>query len=305
MNSKELSAPFDRFDFGVCLREDGERSFFRVPIQPAVEVVFQNSLSNTLVKLQAGSGGGIDDLTEYDPAAIHKTIEPCVLDPRDDCNGKLKSMLELQDLETNSSVLRDNSDKVFFYFCRFKKGDRYIWGIRKANQFKSSLKTKAAFLSGDTLGLAPDKVFRLDDFFDVVLTNEKILILRPNDFEYLADLEEELATTASVKLREADQKLPFLDLEPLAVEMEKGGSIRRARVATSVARRPDLEKTDRNLFAKACEMAGIPLEEREGKLHAKNGNGWEIIAVLDRRRFWTDLIQGEHEIYETPNRHRV
>jgi hypothetical protein len=305
MNLDRLIPPIDRFEFGVCIREGQERSYFRVPIQAEVEVVFQSSLENTIRLLTVQGEEGANIMPPYDPAAVHKTVDPCKLTLDDDCVGSLLELARRQDLEPNNDILSDNPNSVFFYFCRFTIRDHTFLAVRRANLFKANLNTVSAWFSGGTLELARGNVFRLDDFFDVLISGDDVYILRPNDFEYLADIESVLTRTASARLREADQKLPFLDLEPLAVQMETGGSIRRARLANSVARRGDLQLTDRSLFEAVCRHANVPIEERDGIFHPTDGDGWKIIAVLDRRRYWVDLIMGQHEIYEASNRVQV
>jgi hypothetical protein len=181
----------------------------------------------------------------------------------------------------------------------------YFWGLRRATQFKASLKTKNAIFQGDELDLVGGKVFRLDDFFDAIITDDKAFILRPKDIEYMADLEEVMRETAAASIRAVDEQLPFVDLSQLAVQMETGGSIRRARLAASVAARSDLAQTDRGLFAQACENCGIVLEENEEVFSTMPEKSWDLLTVLDRRRYWVDLIEGQHEIYEAASRERV
>ncbi len=305
MNLDLLAPPIDRFEFGVCIRDGESRSYFRVPIQAEVEAVFQTSLEKTILMLSAQGEDGSDVMAPYDPAAVHKTVDPCRLSLGDDCVGLLSELALCRDLEPNNDILRDNPNAVFFYFCRFTIRDHTFIAVRRANLFKANLNTVSAWFSGGTLELARGNVFRLDDFFDVIISGEDVYILRPNDFEYLADIESVLTRTASARLRDADLRLPFLDLEPLAVQMEAGGSIRRARLANSVARRSDLHLTDRSLFAAVCHHANVPIEERDGIFHPADGDGWKIIAVLDRRRYWVDLIEGRHEVYEATNRTQV
>jgi hypothetical protein len=270
-----------------------------------VEVVFQEALVKTVDGLKADELQSLAGLANYDPAEKHETLDPCVVPLASPWLGKIRELAETTDFETNGTILRDNPGKVFFYFCRFKKGADYFWGVRKATQFKSSLKTKNAFFQGDELELVGGNVFRLDDFFDAIVTDDKAYILRPKDFEYLADLEQVMRETAAASIRAVDEQLPFVDLSGLATQMERGGSIRRARLAASVAARTDLSQTDRNLFAQACANSGITLQDSEGVFSASTEQSWDLLTVLDRRRYWVDLIAGQHEIYEAASRERV
>jgi hypothetical protein len=305
MNPDLICPPIDRLDFGVCLREGDQRSVFRVPIRPEVEVVFQEALGKTVEALKGDEHESLTGLVNYDPAEKHETHDPCIVQLASPWLAKIRDLVEMTDFETNGTVLRDNPSKIFYYFCRFKKEQNYFWGIRKATQFKSSLKTKNAFLQGDELNLVGGNVFRLDDFFDAVITDDKAYILRPKDFEYVADLVQVMRNTAAASIRVVDEQLPFVDLSGLATQMERGGSIRRARLAASVAARTDLNLTDRNLFAEACTNSGIILEENDGILSASAEQSWDLLTVLDRRRYWVNLIAGQHEIYEAASRERV
>lgn len=304
MTPELLCPPIDRFDFGVCLRDGDVRHLFRVPIMPEVEAVFQTALVKTM-KLMGVGEREADALPAYDPAEKHETFDPCAILLNDLSLSKIRELTDTTDFETSGSVLRDNPAKVFYYFCRFKKGVNYFWGIRKATQFKSNLKTKNAFLQGDTLELAGENVFRLDGYFDAIITDDTVYILRPKDFEYVADLEEIMRATAVANIRSVDEKISFVDLSQLAEQMGRGGSIRRARLAASVAARTDLEQTDRALFAAACANGGITLKENEGIFSTSAEATWDLLTILDRRRYWVDLIAGQHEIYEAASRERV
>jgi hypothetical protein len=304
MTPELLCPPIDRFDFGVCLRDGDVRHLFRVPIMPEVEVVFQSALVKTMELMGAGERE-VNALLAYDPAEKHDTLDPCTVLLNDPSLSKIRELTDTTDFETSGSVLRDNPTKIFYYFCRFKKGTAYFWGIRKATQFKSSLKTKNAIFQGDTLELAGGNVFRLDDYFDAIITDDTAYVLRPKDFEYVADLEEVMRETAAANIRSVDEKLPFVDLSQLAEQMGRVGSIRRARLAASVATRTDLEQTDRELFAAACANGGITLEDNEGIFSTSAEATWDLLTILDRRRYWVDLIAGQHEIYEAASRERV
>jgi hypothetical protein len=304
MNPELLCHPIDRFDFGVCLREGDVRHIFRVPIRPEVETLFQSALERTMEQMGAGDRE-LNALLPYDPAEKHETIDQCTIQLNDSSLSKIRELTEISDFETSGSVLRDNPSKVFYYFCRFKKGTAYFWGIRKATQFKSNLKTKNALFQGDELELIEGNIFRLDDFFDAIITADVVYVLRPKDFEYVADLEEVMRATAAENIRSVDEKLPFVDLSQLAEQMGRGGSIRRARLAASVAARTDLDQTDRGLFASACANGGITLEDNGGILSTSAEATWDLLTILDRRRYWVDLIAGQHEIYEAASRERV
>lgn len=305
MNPDLLCPPIDRFDFGVCLRDGEVRSSFRVPIRPEVELVFQNALVKTVESMTGEDGQSLAELNDYDPAEKHETLDPCSVPLNSPWLSKVRDLTGITDFETSGTVLRDNPTKVFFYFCRFKKGRYYFWGLRKATQFKSSLKTTNAFFQGDELDIVGGNVFRLDDVFDAIIAEDRAYILRPKDFEYLADLEQVMRETAAESIRQVDGQLPFVDLSGLATQMERGGSIRRARLAASVAARTDLAQTDRTLFAQACANSGIVLEDNDGMLTASAEQSWDLLTVLDRRRYWVDLIAGQHEIYEAASRERI
>ena len=301
-----LTPPFDRFEFGVCIRGKKKREYFQVPVAKGVKAAFQDALAYTLNRLTKQGECGLEDLKQWEASEKHEAEEPCSMEFDEGILTQLKDLAVAENFESNASILKDNAGKVFYYFCRFKKGEDQVWAVRKANQFKSNLKTTTATFGSGELKLISDNVFRLDDFFDAIITKSKVYILRPKDFEYVADLESELQDAALSRLREANKSMPYFKLDNLISIVEKGCSMQRARLATAVASREDLADTDRGLFIEACRRVNITLSETEdGNLEADEKNSWAVLGLLDRRRYATDLIPDKHEVYEASSRQAV
>ncbi len=306
MMTCDLKPPFDNFEFGICLRDKDGREYFRVPVAKGVRQIFQDALGFTISRLTKQGEIELNDLRQWEPSEKHEAEDPCWMKFDEEILTEIEDLISAESFETNSAVLKDNPGKVFFYFCRFSKGGKHFWGLRKATQFKSSLKTTNAFLGDGELQLASENIFRLDDFFDAIVTYDSVYILRPKDFEYLANLEIQLRSAALRRLREADRSIPFFKLDTLISLVEGGCSMRRARLATAVASREDLAQTDRSLFIEECRRVDIKLSEgSDGRLEADEKNSWAVLHLLDRRRYATTLIPEHREVYEAASREIV
>lgn len=303
-NQKKPQPPFGDVDFGVCIRDRKERNYFRVPVEQEVTDVLRMALASTLDKLGA-TEADFESIKDWEASEKHSTIDPCKLSLKDGMLSLIRNLTDADDFEDSSSVLGDNPNDVFYYFVRFKQGNRCLWGLRKANQFKANLKATVAMWDSGELKLSKANTFRIDDFFDLVVVGDNVYVLRPNDFEYIADLEKQLRIAAKERLIEANLAMPFFKLDDLVTAVSKDCSMQRARLATAVATRDDLEKTDKELFASACERVGIEIKEVDGVYTADEDNSWLVLKLLDRRRFATDLIVSQHEIYEAPSRYAV
>jgi hypothetical protein len=67
---------------------------------------------------------------------------------------------------------------------------RKVIGVRQATQFKGAFKAHFMSVIDDTLRMVPDRVFKLDNQFDFLITAQHVYILHPAGFERVAEIEE-------------------------------------------------------------------------------------------------------------------
>ncbi len=57
----------------------------------------------------------------------------------------------------------------------------------------------------------PDKVFKLDNDFDMLADDEGVSILRPSGFEFVGQLKEAILAAAPANVKLIQNDLPFVD----------------------------------------------------------------------------------------------
>jgi hypothetical protein len=298
MNAKDYVSK----DFVVSMKDSDEDAFFRIPLSSAAGSLLTESLANTLAALTKVQP--LVALPQYSPAEKHATKEPMRVPLDTDYMAKARKLYNLAEVETNAQVLEAHPAAVYLYFVRFEPNEAgpMVLGVKQAAQFKGGLKSRWLSL-GDELDVVKEKLFRLDSDFDFLITNDAVFMLRVDKCEYLLGLEVEMRLRAPAQVTALRSHLPFLDLSCFSEALIGKASARDIRLLASVAARPDLAQTDKQLLKRYCLENNIPLKLHRGKLIPTGTNPLGILKALDRRLYQVMLIKDKHERYEASSRH--
>ena len=163
--------------------------------------------------------------------------------------------------------------KITYYFGVFRDSrGRRLTAVRQATQFKGAFKGRFVSVINDTLRLIPDRMFKLDDQFDFLITVQHIYILHPAGFERIAKIEEFAAAKARAMMLSIGTKVTFIECPILADYVAKHR--RAARLVAALHSRSDLHSIKRALFVKAAKETGVVLI----------GHGRKLTPVGDAKR---------------------
>jgi hypothetical protein len=175
--------------------------------------------------------------------------------------------------------------------------------VRQATQFKGAFKGRFFSVIDNTLRLIPDRVFKLDDRFDFLLTALHVYILHAAAFERIAEVEAFVSARAHALTLELGTVVKFIDFTGLAnyVANHKRG----ARLVAALKTRTDLHTIKRPLFEKAAKETGVELENAGRKLIPREGSELGFLEMLDDRRYTTALRSGSKPAFVASSRRRL
>lgn len=285
--------------FGVC----------RGPISKgdAVEVPVDNSVQDLLVDMINQSAPSDDDLPkvirQYEPAESHADGERLALPLDDPLVTRLRTLYERNNLPIRSDAM-STPESITSYFGIFhRQNGSKLMGIRRASQFKGVLKARLCRLLDDSLKAIPDKVFKLDADFDVLIDGTTVHILHPASFDQLAEIDEAVLAAAVAHAQELEQRCPDLGFSSLTEYISTHK--RAARLIASIRRRDDLDQTAIAKFRRECQRSGIDVQLLDGKLSPAPKQELAFLEMLDRRRYVISLVNGKWERFAATGRKPV
>jgi hypothetical protein len=146
-------------------------------------------------------------------------------------------------------------------------------------------------------------LFKIDNDFDFIITEDEIYIFRINGFEKFAHLEEIILEKASESTERLGMIIPFLNIERLKKYASKHPS--GARLIASIMARDDLAQTDERFLKAQCKDKGVVIELIDGKIAPSRANESKLLHLLDRRMFTIRLVKNKKETYQAGSRELV
>lgn len=217
-----LSA-IERTEFGVGKKINNNSEYVVVPVDQGVKSALLSMAQATVDQMDPTEG----DPTEYEPAEKHSGIEYLITP------SSRKLDVVLRDLHTAVNLGFDNGrlsdlEAIFCYFARFKDNEgRHLTAIKRATQFKGVLKSKLLRYDDDTLKIEEDKMFKLDNDFDMLVDSTHTHILRPGAFEILGELQQQIMSAVPDNLNILASDMPFIDLASIEKYAKKHVSAAR------------------------------------------------------------------------------
>lgn len=208
-----------------------------------------------------------------------------------------------QNLPSASGAL-DDASGIFCYFARMTdiRGKR-LTALKRATQFKGVLKSRLIRLVTDALQIIDDKIFKLDNDFDLLVDSTNVLILRPSAFEFAAQLQEAVLAAVPVNVASVQDDLPFVDFSSIGDYAAKHP--RAARYLASIKAEKQTKKIDKGALKKYCVANGLGIKLMNGKITVDAGQEMDFLEVLDRRRYRLELVKGSPEHFKAASRHKL
>lgn len=286
-------------EFGVG-RDDGNGQYFdRVTVDGNVQNVLQEMAGDTWAAMQEQT----NNPPSYEPSEKHASIEYRHLPLNNNMAETMRNLHEANNLPLDSTALAD-PEKCFCYFARFTDSqNRKLTAVRRATQFKGVLKSRLIRLLTDALQLIEDRVFKLDNDFDLLIDSENIHILRPSGFEFVGQLQEAILEAVSTNVTLLKEDITFVDFD--VIENYASKHPRAARYLASIRSKNEALNIDRGCLQKLCADNGVELTETNGKLLLEETQVMGFLEVLDRRRYEIELVVDKPEHYRAPSRHKI
>ena len=286
-------------EFGVGRDDGDEHAFHCVMVDDGVQTVLGEMASTTWTAMQ--------DLTtepvRYEPSEKHSGCEHVYLPLNDELALRMRNLHQAVNLNIDQNAL-DDTEAIFCYFAKFAdEQGKHLTALRRATQFKGVLKSRLIWESGDALRMVEDKVFKLDNDFDLLIDNQRIHILRPNGFEFAGKLQDAIlgAVAGNVETLQAD--LPFVQFGP--IQEYARAHPRAARYLASIRSQQEVARIDRQHLIEACDATGVEITVDGEQIIVDDRNIMGFLEVLDRRRYEVKLVPDEPEQYRAPSRTRL
>lgn len=287
-------------EFGVGRDEEGGDRFVLLPTDSNVQVALQEMGIATRDEMKRI---GEPDAPTFEASEKYGSSEYVSLPLHDEMAEQVRFIHEAKNLAVDSKALSDPAD-VFCYFARMgdNKG-KHVTGVRRASQFKGILKNRLIRIVTDALQLVEDRVFKLDNDFDLLVDDETVHILRPTAFELVGKLQKAVMDAApeNIKLIKAD--LPFVDFE--SIETYASAHPRAARHLASIRAQNEAKDIDKTALKKLCKRTGVKIQDTNGKISIDEGSEMGFLEVLDRRRYHLELVKNSSEYFKAASRRKI
>jgi hypothetical protein len=276
----------------------GQYTNYLVPIDLTVQDALKQVLGATLTAIEPEDGW-----LPYELSEKYASKESLRADLPADAMASIRALHEEEGWPVRVGALSDPK-KIAYYFAVFRDSrGRRLTAVRQATQFKGAFKGRFVSVIDDTLRLIPDRMFKLDDQFDFLITGQYIYILHPAGFERIAEIEQFAAAEARTMTLSLGTKVKFIEYAGLADYVSKHR--RAARLVAALHARTDLHTIKRALFVKAANECGIVLIENGRKLTPEKGSELGVLEMLDDRRYTTALKTGQKPAFVASSRRRL
>jgi len=152
------------------------------------------------------------------------------------------------------------------------------------------------------LMLLEDKVFKLDNDFDLLIDSDRLHIWRPKAFEILNEMKQSLLDAAQTHIDALQQEVPNVDFG--AIGIYASSHPRAARYLASI-RKQNIKDIDSDRLRDLCDRTGVEYDEVDGKMNIGDKHIMGFLEILDRRRYGIELIQDSPEFYKAASRQKL
>jgi Kiwa KwaB-like protein len=286
-------------EFGVGRDNGNGQTFLSIQVDTDVQNALREMVSATWQAMQNDT----DTPPEYVPSEKHGGTEYLHLRLSDELAKPIRDLHEAANLPIDATALAAPA-RLFCYFGRMSdsKG-RHLTAVRRATQFKGVVKSRLIRLVTDSLKLVPDKVFKLDSDFDLLVDAKTIHILRPSGFEFTGKLQEAILAAVSTNIKSIQEDLPFVNFAN--VEEFAGKHPRAARYLASIRSQKETKNIDKRALKKLCKDTGVEVKESNRTIIVDDGHVMAFLEVLDRRRYELELVKGCPERFKAASRQKI
>jgi len=155
-------------EFGVGMDEGRSQRYVSVPIDAEVQAALREMVLATRNEMKAAG-----DASTYDPGEKYSGHDNLRLPIDSDLASHVLLIHNAANLPSEPRALSDPKN-VFCYFTRMRDDKSRLTAIRRATSFKGVLKSRLLQFTTDALKIVPDKIFKLDQDFDLLVDDTGI-----------------------------------------------------------------------------------------------------------------------------------
>jgi hypothetical protein len=287
-------------EFGVGRDEEDGQLFALVPVDTSVQAALAEMVRETWSAMVERD----EDPAEYEPSDKHGSAEYLILRLDNDLATTLRQLHQAESLPMSATALSDPKD-VFCYFARMTDGaGRRLTAVRRATQFKGILRSRGLIrFIDDSLRIIEENVFRLDSDFDLLVDSDMVHILRPSGFEFVGQLQEAVLAAAPTNVKALRKDLQFVDFA--AIEQYATKHPRAARYLASIVAQKLTKDMSKSALKALCKRTGVEIRESKGKITVDTGQIMPFLQVIDRRRYYLELVPGTPESFVAGSRRKL
>ncbi|MEX1211348.1 MAG: Kiwa anti-phage protein KwaB-like domain-containing protein [Balneolaceae bacterium] len=287
--------------FGVGKDNSDEDTFHCVMVDNEIQEALVTMAKDTWVAMGDENNSG--EPNRYEPSEKHSSREFLFIPLEDDLAVRLRNLHRAINLDIDQSAL-DDVNEMFCYFAKFTDEEgRTLTALRRAIQFKGVLKSRLITFGTDALKIIEDKVFKLDNDFDLLIDNEYVYIYRPSSFEFAGRLKEAILEAVGGNIESLQSDLPFVDFD--IIEEYASSRPRAARYLASIRSQQEIARIDRQNLIETCTATGVEIQETYNGIVVDEKSIMGFLEVLDRRRYEVNLVRDAPEQYRAPSRTRL
>ena len=186
-------------EFCVSVRDGEDYTNYLVPSQHNVQNALKEMLGNTTRQLEASD----DDWQAFELSEKYAARETLIADLASEEMATISALYDEEGWTSNPAALTASAAtpaNIPYYFAVFRDSlERKLLGVRQAAQFKGVLTKRLIRLLDDSLTMIEDRVFKLDNDFDFLITSQHVYILHPGGFERIAQMEKFVSAKAREK----------------------------------------------------------------------------------------------------------
>lgn len=286
-------------EFGVGRDDGDEHAFHCIMVDDGVQAALGEMVSATWESMQNLTHEPI----RYEPSEKYSGCEHVYLPLDDDLAVRMRNLHEAVNLDIDQEAL-DDTDAIFCYFARFTdEQGRNLTALRRAIQFKGILKSRLIQLGADALKMVKDRVFKLDNDFDLLIDSQRVHILRPSGFEFAGKLQDAILGAVAGNVETLQSDLQFVQFD--GIQEYASTHPRAARYLASIRSQQEVARIDQQHLIEACGATGVEIAEDGEQIVVDARNIMGFLEVLDRRRYEVRLVPEEPEQYRAPSRTRL
>ena len=285
-------------EFGLGHGKADDLQLFSVPVDPQI----QSALCEMVTTTWQMMGQNAEEPALYEPSEKYGSIEYVYLEADNPMATRLLDIHKSNNLSINIDAMED-LEMLSFYFARLTDNqDRRLTALRRATYFKGVLKKRIIRLVDDSLELVKDKIFKLDNDFDLLIDSKHLHILRPKSFEAIGDLKQAILNAVPGNITQIQEKIDFVDFEGIKQYASKHS--RAARYLASILKQ-NLADIDPSELKKLCEKTGVEIQDVDKQITVAEKHILGFLEVLDRRRYEVGLIPNNLESYRAASRQKI